>query len=47
MQLWKTRIKIGWDKFRQLVPLLTSKDISLIVRGRLYSSCVKQYVAWK
>jgi len=29
MQLW-----------RQLVPLLTNKDISLITRGRLYSSCV-------
>jgi len=26
---------------RQLVPLLTNKDISLTVRGRLYSSCVQ------
>ena len=26
---------------RQLVPLLTNKDISLTVRGRLYSSCVR------
>jgi len=26
------RIRIGWNKFKQLVPLLTSKDISLIVR---------------
>jgi len=33
-------IRIGWNKFRQLVPLLTNKDISLIMRGRLYSSCV-------
>ena len=37
----ETRIRIGCNKFRQLVPLLTSKDISLIVRGRLYSSCVR------
>jgi len=37
----ETRIRIGWNKFRQLVPLLTNKDISLIVRGRLYSSCVQ------
>jgi len=29
------------NKFRQLVPLLTSMDISLIRRGRLYSSCVR------
>jgi len=36
-----TRIPIGWNKFSQLVPLLTKKDISLIVRGRLYSSCVR------
>jgi len=28
----ETRIRIGWNKFRQLVPLLTHKDISLIVR---------------
>ena len=46
---WKTtgsvqmveRIRIGWNKFRQLVPLLTNRDISLIRRGRLYSSCVR------
>ena len=35
------RIRIGWNKFRQLVPLLTNKDVSLIMRGRLYSSCVR------
>ena len=34
-------IRIGWNKFRQLVPLLTNKDVSLIMRGRLYSSCVQ------
>ena len=37
----ETRIQIGWNKFRQLVPLLPNKDTSLIVRGRLYSSCVQ------
>jgi len=35
----ETRIQIGWNKFRQLVPLLTNKDISLIVRGRLCLQC--------
>jgi len=24
------RIRIGWNKFRQLIPLLTNRDISLI-----------------
>ena len=36
----QTRIRIGWNKLRLLVPVLTNKDTSLIVRGRLYSSCV-------
>jgi len=27
--------------FRQFVPLLTNRDISLIRRGRLHSSCVQ------
>jgi len=35
----EARIQIGWNKFRQLVPLLTNKDLPLVVRGRLYSSC--------
>jgi len=37
----EARIRIGWNKFRQLVPLLTNRDISLIRIGRLYSSCVR------
>jgi len=37
----ETRIRIGWNKFTQLVLLLTNKDISLTVTGRLYSSCVR------
>jgi len=37
----EARIRIGWNKFRQLLPLLISRDISLIRTGRLYSSCVR------
>ena len=37
----EARIRVGWNKFKQLVPLLTNKDISLIRRGKLYSSCVQ------
>ena len=40
--LWsEARIRIGWNKFRQLVLLLTNKDVSSIMRGRLYSSYVR------
>jgi len=35
------RIQTGWNKFKQLIPLLTNKDISLIRRWRLHSSCVR------
>jgi len=37
----ETKIRTAWNKFRQLVPLLINKYISLSVRGRLYSSCVQ------
>ena len=37
----EVRIRIRCNKFWQLVPLLTNRDISFIVRGRLYSSCVR------
>jgi len=36
----ENRNRIRWNKFRQLVPLLTNNNISLKVRGRLYGSCV-------
>ena len=37
----EARIRIGWNKFRQLVLLLTNKDVSSIMTGRLYSSYVR------
>jgi len=37
----ENRIRTGWNKFTHLVPLLTNKDISLKVRGRLYSICMR------
>ena len=42
----ETRIRIGWNKFRQLVPLLTNKD-SDSERKIVQQLCAKQYVAWK
>jgi len=37
----EARIRTGWNKFRQLVPLLTNRDISLLRQGRPYNSCVR------
>jgi len=39
----EARIRVGWNKFRQLVPLLTNRDTKLlIVSGRLYSSVCEE-----
>jgi len=35
------RIRCGWSKFRQLAPVLTAKDTSLTMRGKMYSSAVR------
>ena len=37
----ETRIRIGLNKFRHLVPLLTNENISLKVTGELHNSCVQ------
>jgi len=37
-------LRKGWNKFRQLVLLLTtitSKDVSLHMKGKLYRNCVR------
>ena len=31
----EARIRIGWNNFRQLVPLLTNKDVSLIYERKV------------
>ena len=35
----EARVRKGWNKFRQLVPLLTNKDVSIRMREKLYRSC--------
>jgi len=41
----EARVCKGWNKFRQLVPLLTNQDISLLMTGKLYTSCVRSYIS--
>ena len=36
-----TRCKCAWGKFRQLLPLLTNRNVPLVTRGRVYSTCVR------
>ena len=36
-----TRCKCAWGKFRQLLPLLTNRQVPLLTRVKVYSSCVR------
>jgi len=36
---FEARVHKRSDKFRQLVPLLTNKDVSLLMSGKLHRSC--------
>ena len=38
----RTRYKCAWAKFRQLLPLLANRHLSLLTRGRVYSTCVRR-----
>lgn len=35
------RIRSGWFKFRSLIPFLSAKDVSLKLRRKVYSACLK------
>ena len=36
-----TRVETAWKKFRELLPVLTSRHLSYKTRGHVYSSCVR------
>ena len=36
-----TRVKTAWKKFRELLPVLTSRHLSYKTRGHVYISCVR------
>ena len=36
-----TRCKCAWGKFPQSLPLLTNRQVPLLTRGKVYSSCVR------
>ena len=40
------RIRSGWNKFRELVPLLASKGLSLAAKGRLFQACVRSVMLY-
>ncbi|XP_057294790.1 uncharacterized protein LOC130623337 [Hydractinia symbiolongicarpus] len=40
------RIGSAWKKFRELLPLLTSRVLSIELKGRLYESCVRSVMLY-
>ncbi|XP_056003414.1 uncharacterized protein LOC130049601 [Ostrea edulis] len=36
-----TRVKTAWKKFRELLPVLTSRHLSYKTHGRVYNTCVR------
>ena len=36
-----THVKTAWKKFKDLLPVLSSRHLSFKTRGRVYSSCVR------
>ena len=39
-----TRIRSAWGKFRELLPILTSRALSYITRGQIYSTYIQTVV---
>ncbi|XP_057306088.1 uncharacterized protein LOC130644476 isoform X2 [Hydractinia symbiolongicarpus] len=40
------RIGSAWKKFRELLPLLTSRVLSIEVKGRLYEACIRSVMLY-
>ena len=40
------RIRSAWKKFRELLPILTCRGISLLNRGHFYNSCVRNVLLY-
>ena len=41
-----TRVRSGWKKFKELLPLLTTKATSLNIRGEIYATCVRSVMLY-
>ena len=40
------RVRSGWSKFRELLPLLTSTALPLTTKGRVYQACVRSVMMY-
>jgi len=42
----RAMVRATWSKFRELAPILTKRGASLIVKGSLYSTCVRSVLVY-
>ena len=42
----RARVKSAWCKFRQLAQILTKRGASLLMKGKLYSACVRSVMVY-
>ena len=42
----RTRIKSGWNKFRELLPLLASRGLPLISKEKVFQACVHSVILY-
>ena len=40
------RVRSGWSKFRELLPLLASRALPLSTKGRVYQACVRSVMMY-
>ena len=43
---FSTHVKTAWKKFRELLPVLTSRHLSYKTLGHVYSSCVRSVIRY-
>ena len=39
-------MRCAWSKFRELAPVLTSRGASLMVKGKVYRTCVQRVILY-
>ena len=42
----RARVRCAWAKFRELVPILTSRGASLKMKGKIYNACVRSVMIY-
>ena len=42
----RTRVSLAWGKFNELAPVLSKRDVSLKLKGKIYDACVQRVLVY-